>query len=123
MAELDRVTVNGHEYRKQYRKCYKCKKCAEGLGHGPYWYRDNVHYVGSELPAEILVFLDQLRKQQEKIKKAIEKYQKQEREFRQKQQHAEDLVIALQRLRHGDTRDTQELTEAGFASLIVKVTK
>ncbi|MGH2410161.1 MAG: DUF6788 family protein, partial [Chloroflexota bacterium] len=46
-------------YRQQYRRCGKsnCRVCAEGPGHGPYWYevwreggRPRTRYVGKDLP-------------------------------------------------------------------------
>ncbi len=49
-------------YRQQYTRCGKerCRKCREGIGHGPYWYaywsekgRTVSKYVGAQLPAEI----------------------------------------------------------------------
>ncbi len=48
-------------YREQYRRCGKanCRRCAEGPGHGPYWYeiwredgRLHTRYIGKVLPAE-----------------------------------------------------------------------
>ena len=49
-------------YREQYRRCGKanCRRCAEGPGHGPYWYeiwredgRLHTRYVGKVLPAGV----------------------------------------------------------------------
>src|SRR6185437_11990250 len=48
-------------YRQQYRRCGKsnCCVCAEGPGHGPYWYevwreggRPRTRYVGKDLPSD-----------------------------------------------------------------------
>lgn len=50
----------GVTYYQQYRKCGKagCRKCAEGAGHGPYWYargaRGRVTYIGKVLPSHVL---------------------------------------------------------------------
>src|SRR5205823_11286396 len=49
-------------YRQQYTRCGKerCRKCKEGVGHGPYWYaywsengRTVSKYVGIHLPSDI----------------------------------------------------------------------
>lgn len=49
-------------YRQQYSFCSKsgCRKCREGIGHGPYWYAYQVvkgrtvrTYIGKTLPAEV----------------------------------------------------------------------
>src|SRR5438270_9395816 len=49
-------------YRQQYTRCGKerCRKCKEGVGHGPYWYaywsengRTVSKYIGIRLPADI----------------------------------------------------------------------
>jgi DNA-binding SARP family transcriptional activator len=49
-------------YRQQYTRCGKqrCRKCREGLGHGPYWYaywsengRTVSKYIGAQLPPEV----------------------------------------------------------------------
>src|SRR5450432_2968733 len=51
-------------YRQQYTRCGKqrCRKCREGVGHGPYWYaywsekgRTISKYVGTNLPTEVQV--------------------------------------------------------------------
>jgi predicted ATPase/DNA-binding SARP family transcriptional activator len=51
-------------YRQQYTRCGKqrCRKCREGVGHGPYWYaywsekgRTISKYVGTNLPTGIQV--------------------------------------------------------------------
>ena len=47
--------------QQQFRKCSKtCKTCAQGSGHGPYWYvywregaRVRSTYIGKLLPASI----------------------------------------------------------------------
>ncbi len=48
-------------YRQQYRRCGKnnCRVCAEGPGHGPYWYevwreggRPRTRYIGKDLPPD-----------------------------------------------------------------------
>lgn len=54
------VPVVGGYLRQEYAKCGKerCKKCTEGQGHGPYWYRYTYkrggghrrEYVGKEKP-------------------------------------------------------------------------
>ena len=50
--------AKGNHYRQEYAKCGKesCKKCSEGKGHGPYWYRYyreggrlRKQYIGKEL--------------------------------------------------------------------------
>jgi len=50
-------------YRQEFTRCNKerCKKCQEGKGHGPYWYRywwedgkTRKKYVGKELPADLI---------------------------------------------------------------------
>jgi hypothetical protein len=53
-------TASGY-LRQEYAKCGKerCKKCSEGQGHGPYWFRyvykkgggHRREYVGKEKPA------------------------------------------------------------------------
>src|SRR6185437_6671915 len=54
-------------YREQYRRCGKdnCRRCAEGPGHGPYWYeiwrehgRLHTRYIGKVLPADALPAVD-----------------------------------------------------------------
>ena len=49
-------------YKQEFTRCNKerCKKCREGEGHGPYWYRywwedgkTRKKYVGKELPPHI----------------------------------------------------------------------
>lgn len=49
-------------YKLEFTRCNKerCKKCKEGKGHGPYWYRywweggkTRKKYVGKELPPHI----------------------------------------------------------------------
>ncbi len=49
-------------YRQQYTRCGKerCRKCKDGVGHGPYWYaywsengRTISKYVGIRLPAHV----------------------------------------------------------------------
>ena len=49
-------------YRQEFTRCNKerCKKCREGEGHGPYWYRywwedgkTRKKYIGKELPPHI----------------------------------------------------------------------
>lgn len=57
----DAVPVAGGYLRQEYSKCGKerCKKCATGQGHGPYWYRYTYRkggghkreYVGKQKPA------------------------------------------------------------------------
>nr|MBA2394979.1 AAA family ATPase [Ktedonobacteraceae bacterium] len=51
-------------YRQQYTRCGKqrCRKCREGVGHGPYWYaywsekgRTISKYVGANLPTSVQV--------------------------------------------------------------------
>jgi DNA-binding SARP family transcriptional activator len=51
-------------YRQQYTRCGKqrCRKCREGVGHGPYWYaywrekgRTISKYIGTNLPTEVQV--------------------------------------------------------------------
>ncbi|EFH88963.1 DUF6788 family protein [Ktedonobacter racemifer] len=53
-------------YRQQYTRCGKerCRKCREGVGHGPYWYaywsekgRTVSRYIGAILPPEIALEL------------------------------------------------------------------
>ncbi|SRR5579883_1129279 len=53
-----------YSYQYQYRKCGKkpCKTCAEGKGHGPYWYmywkegnRVRTKYLGKSLPPGVTV--------------------------------------------------------------------
>lgn len=48
-------------YQQEYVKCGKarCKKCREGVGHGPYWYgyyreggKTKKIYIGKELPKQ-----------------------------------------------------------------------
>ncbi|MGH2346925.1 MAG: DUF6788 family protein, partial [Chloroflexota bacterium] len=55
-------------YREQYRRCGKdnCRRCAEGPGHGPYWYeiwreggRLHTRYIGKVLPAGTAPAIDQ----------------------------------------------------------------
>jgi hypothetical protein len=50
-------------YRLEYTRCNRssCKKCLEGKGHGPYWYRywweggkTRKKYVGKELPKHVM---------------------------------------------------------------------
>ena len=50
-------------YRQEFTHCNKerCKKCQEGAGHGPYWYRywweegkTRKKYVGKELPPNLI---------------------------------------------------------------------
>src|SRR5690348_4796449 len=56
--------MNGNNitYRQQYSFCSKpgCRKCREGIGHGPYWYASQVvegrtvrTYIGKTLPAGV----------------------------------------------------------------------
>lgn len=49
-------------YKQEFTRCNKerCKKCREGEGHGPYWYRywweggkTRKKYVGKDLPLHI----------------------------------------------------------------------
>src|SRR5437764_9206397 len=49
-------------YRQQYTRCGKerCRKCKEGVGHGPYWYaywsengRTVSKYIGIHLPSGV----------------------------------------------------------------------
>src|SRR5450759_1884848 len=51
-------------YRQQYTRCGKerCRKCKEGVGHGPYWYaywsengRTISKYVGIRLPEDLAI--------------------------------------------------------------------
>src|SRR5258708_18092637 len=53
---------NNVTYRQQYSFCSKagCRKCREGIGHGPYWYayqtvqgRTVRTYIGKTLPAGV----------------------------------------------------------------------
>src|SRR5690242_1040256 len=53
---------NNITYRQQYSFCSKagCRKCREGIGHGPYWYAYQVvngrtvrTYIGKTLPAGV----------------------------------------------------------------------
>ena len=50
-------------YRQEFTRCNKerCKKCREGEGHGPYWYRywwedgkTRKKYIGKELPSDLI---------------------------------------------------------------------
>jgi hypothetical protein len=50
-------------YRQEFTRCNneRCKKCREGKGHGPYWYRywwedgkTRKKYIGKELPADLV---------------------------------------------------------------------
>lgn len=50
-------------YRQEFTRCNneRCKKCREGKGHGPYWYRywwedgkTRKKYIGKELPADLI---------------------------------------------------------------------
>jgi len=53
--------MNGKTYHQQVSYCGKprCKRCREGIGHGPYWYayqtvngRTTRTYIGKHLPPE-----------------------------------------------------------------------
>jgi DNA-binding SARP family transcriptional activator/tetratricopeptide (TPR) repeat protein len=56
------MNSNNITYRQQYSFCSKpgCRKCREGIGHGPYWYASQVvkgrtvrTYIGKTLPAGV----------------------------------------------------------------------
>lgn len=56
------MSANTITYRQQYSFCSKtgCRKCREGIGHGPYWYAYQVvqgrtvrTYIGKTLPAGV----------------------------------------------------------------------
>ena len=55
-AQRKRVPANA-TFRRQYISCGKCRACAAGPSHGPYWYaewrgddrRTKTVYVGAEL--------------------------------------------------------------------------
>src|SRR6266700_7651756 len=62
---------NKVSYRQQYTRCGKqlCRKCQEGVGHGPYWYaywsekgRTVSKYVGTRLPNEVAIARQQGQK-------------------------------------------------------------
>jgi hypothetical protein len=61
-AMVDERSRRSGTLRLERVKCGKdhCKKCAEGGGHGPYWYlyfrrhgKLTSHYIGKELPSEL----------------------------------------------------------------------
>jgi len=56
-------------YRQQFAHCGKprCRKCREGMGHGPYWYAYQTEngnttrtYVGKHLPPEAQAMIEAL---------------------------------------------------------------
>ncbi len=59
MEPLQKFELQGTTYYQQYRKCNKptCRACANGAGHGPYWFRRDglgqVKYLGKHLPPEV----------------------------------------------------------------------
>src|SRR3989440_3374876 len=59
-------------YRQQFAHCGKprCRKCREGVGHGPYWYAYQTEngnttrtYVGKDLPPEAQAMIEALHEQ------------------------------------------------------------
>src|SRR5438477_802432 len=59
-------------YRQQFAHCGKprCRKCRDGMGHGPYWYAYQTEngnttrtYVGKHLPAEAQAMIEALHEQ------------------------------------------------------------
>ncbi len=59
-------------YRQQFAHCGKprCRKCREGMGHGPYWYAYQTEngittrtYVGKHLPPEAQAMIEALHEQ------------------------------------------------------------
>lgn len=60
---MESVKAADGVYRQEFTHCNKerCKKCREGAGHGPYWYRywweegkTKKKYVGKELPPDLI---------------------------------------------------------------------
>src|SRR6184192_1814057 len=67
-AKLEEWKMNGKiTYHQQVSNCGKqrCRKCREGIGHGPYWYaystengRTTRTYIGKNLPPDLQVLLE-----------------------------------------------------------------
>lgn len=62
------VRQGGVTYRQQRKYCGKarCRKCREGIGHGPYWFAYRTEkgktiqtYIGKELPSDIQALMTQ----------------------------------------------------------------
>lgn len=63
-------------YRQQIAHCGKprCRKCREGIGHGPYWYAYRTEngvtkrtYIGKHLPPEALALVETMQEQENGI--------------------------------------------------------
>ena len=83
---LDGFTLEGVNYRQEYRRCGKptCTRCNDGDGHGPYWYSNGKvsgvrQYIGTDLPPAVTAARLALGAQRREIEAQRDRLQEQAR--------------------------------------------
>lgn len=122
MEQLTRFEYGGDVYELKYRTCGKQQcKCRQGELHGPYWFRNNVEYVGKSLPAPLVKVLSLRQKEKPRLEKMMNDRRKQIAKLRLTLDHLDNENRTISGIARGGEFDSSVARKIGLSAHVVEV--